>query len=140
VNAKSNAIDFSQYVIVPFVGSAWINREEARPNWLPFFSAETQLQDDSCDEAGNVVKGIGQLNSITLRAGRWLLVLDRPHVGNSDHRSTPLMWNLPVWLVIAAPVVAVMAIAASLSSGLFKHFIAKPLGWLAEPVGILPEA
>ncbi|WNJ91773.1 hypothetical protein [Bosea sp. 685] len=150
---KSNLIDFSQYVEIPALGTAWFNRDREPQDWHRFLMVEVGREGATVDDDGVEVKGTGRIRSLELRSGRWLLCLDArvsgpftiddmvaAVAGKPVVAGPPLRGNATVWLMAAAPTLAMLAIAGGLFGGLFKHFIAKPLGRLDGPTGALPEA
>lgn len=132
MTTSNNSVAFSQYLSIGHVGTAFATREDTRPSWRKFFHFETHREGDTCDDAGYEVKGRGAIRAFTLNVGCWVLIVDRPRVGNSELGNVPLTWNQTAWLALAAPVVASATLLACLFGGLFNHFLGKPLGLSSE--------
>ncbi len=139
MNTENNGIVFEQYVYVPFFGAAHVAREDTRRDWLPFFNREVRRTDSVYNGHGEKDGGVGEIVGFTLRAGRWQIITDRPRIGDYQTNDEPLAWNGTAWTLVAAPLVTLTGIVACLAGGLFKHFVAKPMGWLPAPRNLFPE-
>ncbi|CAN7585443.1 hypothetical protein [Bosea sp. LjRoot237] len=128
MTTSSNSINFSQYIAIPLIGASFVQREEKRHDWLPFFHLDTHHEDDTCGDDGVEIKGTGAIRGYSLQVGRWLINVDRPTKAGLETRNSPLTWNQTAWLTLAAPVVTLAGFSACLLGGLFSHFIGKPLG------------
>lgn len=137
VNNQSIQTEFSQHIRLPYFGEAYLARDSARPYWLSFFHREVCRTDSTRNQHGELDGGTGDIAGFTLRVGRWFLVVDRARVETAGAELEPLAWNKTAWLALGAPAVILSVIAA----GLFKTFVAKPLGWEPEPrrPDLLPE-
>ena len=132
MNHHTSSICFSQFVQIPLFGSTWVEREKDRPSGLPFFRLDIHREEDSTD-VGMVYTDPVPVQGLTLNAGRWLVIVDRPRIGEQDSRKAPLAWAQTAWLALAAPLIALVGLSACLIGGLFQHIIAKPLGWAETP-------
>lgn len=133
---QSIQTEFSQDVRLPYFGEAFLGRDNIRPSWLPFFHREVRRTDSGYNQHGELDGGAGDITGFTLRVGRWYVIVDRARVEMMGTTEDRLAWNKTAWLTLGAPAVVLSVIAA----GLFKHFVARPLGWVPERgKALLPE-
>ncbi len=133
---QSIQTEFSQDIRLPYFGEAYLGRDNVRPYWLPFLHREVRRTDSMHNQHGELDGGTGDIVGFTLRVGRWQVIVDRPRVEFTGTSEDPLAWNTTAWLTLGTPAVVLSVIAA----GLFKSFVARPLGWVPEHNrALLPE-
>lgn len=115
MTTPTNSIAFHQFVRLPPLGSAWVQREADRPEGAPLFGCSVDR-----DDAGTV-------EGITLRAGRWIAVADRPvsdawPIGTHYSVARPLA--TAAWIALGAPLVTLAGIAACLLACPARHALA----------------
>lgn len=122
---QTNSISFNQFVRLPFLGSTWVEREGDRLRGLSFYHLAVHREGDTNDEAGRDIKGAGPIQGVTLRAGRWVVIVDRPHVGLFDDLASPVAWNQTAWLVIAAPLITFAGVSLCLLGSPVRHLVGR---------------
>ena len=124
----ASSIAFRQYVRLPLLGAAFVEREDDRPSVLPFFAWDTDRADD----------GQGSVLGFTLRAGRWVVVVDRPAAEVQGRVSCAWPAGAPysvarpsataAWIALGAPLVTLAGIAACLLGSPARHALASLQG------------
>lgn len=115
MTTSTRSITFRQYVRLPLLGAAFVEREADRPKSLPFFDSFAERNDG------------GEVVSMTMRAGRWVSIADRQvpvawPIGDINSRTQRLA--TAAWIALGAPLVTLAAVAACLLASPVRHALA----------------
>ena len=108
------ATAFYQFVRLPLLGETWVERDRYRPQGRPFFAFDVE-------RGGPEVTATGPISSLTVMAGRWTFIADRP--------ATTCRFGLAgtvVWIALGAPLLTLVAIAGCLLASPVRRLVARP--------------
>lgn len=103
---------FNQFVRLPFLGEAWVERDRHRPQDRPFFAFDVE-------RGGPEGTATGPISSLTVVAGRWIFIADRPVTTRRRGQAGTV-----AWIALGAPLVTLVGIAACLLASPVRHALA----------------
>lgn len=106
----TTSIAFNQFIRLPFLGEAWVERD--RSDDSPFFAFEVE-------RGGQEGATTGPLSGFTLRAGHWTVIVDRPVTSRYAGPG-----STAAWIALGAPLVTLVGIAACLLVSPVRHALA----------------
>lgn len=123
MTTSSNSISFSQYLCVPHVAAAYFVHDDVRDAGFPFFHFNVHKEGDTVEYLGWNADGTGEIHAVSIRAGNWLLVVDRPRGAVQDAPNAPVTGSKTLWAALGGPAVAVLAIVGGLAKCLFTRLV-----------------
>lgn len=106
----TTSIAFNQFIRLPFLGEAWVERDRSQDS--PFFAFDVE-------RGGQEGASTGPVSGFTLRAGRWTVIVDRPVTSRDAGPGSTV-----AWIALGAPLVTLVGIAACLLASPVRHALA----------------
>lgn len=123
MNTENKWFATSQYVCVPYVAAAYFAHDDIRGAGFPYFHLNIHREGDTIEYLEWNSNGTGETHAISVRAGNWLLVIDRPRGGAQDAPNAPITGSKFLWATLGGPAVALLAIVGGLTKGLFAQLV-----------------
>jgi len=102
----------TQYVRLPTLGDAWVEREPDRPDGVFYFDLDLER---NSEPAGAVV-------NITVRAGRWVATVDQA----TDAPSATRRW---LWIAVGVPALLLLGLTGCVLGGILVGAVRLARRW-----------